>query len=237
MNEEHLTPEDQMLLDRLVDGEVSETERRELLLRLEHSPDGWRRCALAFLEAQAWRGEAKALVSEPAAPLRTATLSPASTYRGGSSSWNGMKLWLPLATAAGFLLAVGYFNWFSGTPGVDPSDPQNLRQLANQRAPGLQTPAGGGNANNLQLVVAPGPAGEGGVVEVPLVGDERMQETLYGPMAQQIPPEVERMLQQAGNQVVRERRLMPIQLPDGRRVIVPVEQVEIRPLGSPQAFQ
>ncbi|MBN8624204.1 MAG: hypothetical protein J0M17_01820 [Planctomycetes bacterium] len=237
MNEQLLTPEDQRQLDRLVDGEVSETERRELLLRLEHSSDGWRRCALAFLEAQAWRGEAKALVSEPATPLRTPAVSPASTYRGGSNSWNGMKLWLPLATAAGFLLAVGYFNWFSGTPGVDPSDPQNLRQLANERSPGLVAPAGGGNANNLQLVVAPGPAGDGGVVEVPLVGDERMQETLYGPMAQQIPPEVERMLQQAGNQVVRERRLMPIQLPDGRRVIVPVEQVEIRPLGSPQAFQ
>ncbi|MBL9084418.1 MAG: hypothetical protein JNK76_21635, partial [Planctomycetales bacterium] len=114
MNEQLLTPEDQRQLDRLVDGEVSETERRELLLRLEHSSDGWRRCALAFLEAQAWRGEAKALVSEPATPLRTPAVSPASTYRGGSNSWNGMKLWLPLATAAGFLLAVGYFNWFSG---------------------------------------------------------------------------------------------------------------------------
>src|SRR5438477_7928584 len=42
-------------LDRLVDGEVAEPQRRALLSRLEQSPGGWRRCALAFLEAQAWR--------------------------------------------------------------------------------------------------------------------------------------------------------------------------------------
>jgi hypothetical protein len=42
-------------LDRLVDGEVAEPQRRALLSRLEQSPDGWRHCALAFLEAQAWR--------------------------------------------------------------------------------------------------------------------------------------------------------------------------------------
>src|SRR5437773_2733963 len=42
-------------LDRLTDGEVPEPQRRALLSRLEQSPGGWRRCALAFLEAQAWR--------------------------------------------------------------------------------------------------------------------------------------------------------------------------------------
>jgi len=42
------------LIDRLVDGEFDEIERRGLLLQLEAEPGGWRRCALAFLEAQAW---------------------------------------------------------------------------------------------------------------------------------------------------------------------------------------
>jgi anti-sigma factor RsiW len=48
-------PGSDRLIDRLVDGELPEIERRELLLRLETVPDGWRRCALAFLEAQSWR--------------------------------------------------------------------------------------------------------------------------------------------------------------------------------------
>ena len=45
---------DPALLDRLVDGELAETERRKLLLSLDHQPSGWRQCALAFLEAQSW---------------------------------------------------------------------------------------------------------------------------------------------------------------------------------------
>ena len=42
-------------IDRLVDGDLTEAERRALLLRLENDPEGWRRFALAFLEDQAWR--------------------------------------------------------------------------------------------------------------------------------------------------------------------------------------
>src|SRR5271165_540757 len=47
----------QRQLDRLVDGELSEADRRVLLLKLEHEPEGWRNCALAFLEAQCWQAE------------------------------------------------------------------------------------------------------------------------------------------------------------------------------------
>ena len=43
------------LFDRLADGELGDEQRRELLARLDHEPDGWRRCALAFLEDQALR--------------------------------------------------------------------------------------------------------------------------------------------------------------------------------------
>lgn len=56
--EENVKPMDsESPLDRLVDGELSESDRSELLLQLEHEPEGWRRCALAFLEAQCWKQE------------------------------------------------------------------------------------------------------------------------------------------------------------------------------------
>jgi hypothetical protein len=51
--DERLSLDDQQL-DRLVDGSLEEHDRRDFLIRLENEPDGWRRCALAFLEAQAW---------------------------------------------------------------------------------------------------------------------------------------------------------------------------------------
>lgn len=43
--------------DRVVDDELSPSERRELLAQLEARPELWRGCALAFLEAQALRRE------------------------------------------------------------------------------------------------------------------------------------------------------------------------------------
>src|SRR5262245_23884505 len=39
-------------IDLLVDGKVIDAVRREWLMRLDNTPDGWRRCALAFLENQ-----------------------------------------------------------------------------------------------------------------------------------------------------------------------------------------
>ena len=46
---------DDAAIDALVDGELSARDRRALLEQLETTPGGWRKCALAFLEAQSWR--------------------------------------------------------------------------------------------------------------------------------------------------------------------------------------
>ncbi len=56
-------------LDRLVDGELTHEERRALIARLEADPDGWRRCAVAFLEAQAWREAMGEMLAAPSAPI------------------------------------------------------------------------------------------------------------------------------------------------------------------------
>ena len=71
MNEssDNLKPVDQAEFDLLVDGELDDERRRELLVRLDDESQGWRRCALTFLEAQSWKREFGALGSEsPAKP-------------------------------------------------------------------------------------------------------------------------------------------------------------------------
>ncbi len=52
-------------LERLVDGQLSPTDYRQLLQRLDFEPDGWRRCGLAFLEQQALQQELSAVVVRP----------------------------------------------------------------------------------------------------------------------------------------------------------------------------
>ena len=47
-------PVSDRLLDQLVDGSLDPLRRRELLAALDKEPGAWRRCAMAFLEAQAW---------------------------------------------------------------------------------------------------------------------------------------------------------------------------------------
>ena len=54
------------VLDRLVDGELSPGERQQVLRWLDMREDGWRRCALAFLEAQTWGHQFKQLIADPA---------------------------------------------------------------------------------------------------------------------------------------------------------------------------
>ena len=46
-----------LLIDRMIDGEMSPQQLRTCIERLDSAPEGWRQCALAFLEAQSW-GEA-----------------------------------------------------------------------------------------------------------------------------------------------------------------------------------
>lgn len=81
-------------IDALVDGTLGPEALAALLGELEASPEGWRRCALAFLEARAW-GEA---LSVP----RPVELRPRWPRR--------------LAVAAGVLAAFG-LGWSTHRPG------------------------------------------------------------------------------------------------------------------------
>jgi hypothetical protein len=58
---------DDRWIDRLVDGALSDTERRAVLARLDVEPGAWRRCALAFLEAQSWREAMSLMVTRETA--------------------------------------------------------------------------------------------------------------------------------------------------------------------------
>lgn len=236
MMDEILLAEDSQLLDRLVDGELNDEERRALLLRLERTPDGWRRCALAFLEGQAWRSEAKAHAS--GAPEFNVRPTPAMIAK---PNWSGGARWSTFALAACLLIVFGVWVIIRDKDGVEvarvkvpdggsvavaPSYPPSRTV----RSPNATFPKMPANSPNMRLVVNGGPNEADEVVEVPLVEADKLNEALFGQWSQTLPPEVLQMLERSGHQVVRERQLVPVDLRDGRRVVVPMDQVEIRPV-------
>ena len=107
MNESHpiaTTGIDQTVLDRLVDGELDVAARAAALRALEAEPGGWRRCAMAFLEAQAWRDAAAADVKPTVGVVR-----PQTTARRTPSVRHvvGIAAAVAIAFSAGFVARSG----------------------------------------------------------------------------------------------------------------------------------
>ena len=97
--------DDARVLDRLVDGELSQAERRALLAALDDEPGGWRRCALAFLEAQSWRWQLAKLSTEPLESFHTYAFATLRQF------------------GAAFELAAEYLRWLErhGEAGLTPA--------------------------------------------------------------------------------------------------------------------
>jgi hypothetical protein len=120
------------LIDRLVDGELPDVERRELLVRLENEPGGWRRCALAFLEAQLWRQAMTSVAATAVVPALSAI--PDHPLRK-MFSWRPLVRLTGLAASltAAFFLGWAYHHGLeqkapSGTVAVSPAEGSQRNQ-------------------------------------------------------------------------------------------------------------
>jgi hypothetical protein len=110
-------------LDRLVDGELDEHARSALIRALDGDPNGWKRCALAFLEAQAWREAAHAM---PA-------VSPSRPSAARPHAW--ARQLVPLAAMVAVAFCAGFVS-----RGTDRSEPVVRRNDSNfNSAPLLRT--------------------------------------------------------------------------------------------------
>src|SRR4051812_3952845 len=87
-------------IDRLVDGELAADEYRELLAALDEEPGGWRRCATAFLEAQALAADLHGLALAPCGAASATALAKSDVEQRSN-------MVMLLAIAASFLLAFG----------------------------------------------------------------------------------------------------------------------------------
>ncbi len=235
------------LIDRLVDGDMTAEDLRAAVVRLDRDPDGWRRCALAFLESQALRVAFRALEEpEKHDPARR----PAAVDSLASKLLR--HRWIRRAAAA-VIIGVSFgFGWIAnGTRSISPPRDSLVHDAHSSHIPPMNevpgsVSAGAPNdtpqeertlheAESAPMVRAVasfrfGP--EGSPAEVPVLEGPGINEEW---LAGQPPPVSEHgqaVLASQGYQVEQRRRFITTVLADGRRVAIPVDHVQIQYTGN-----
>jgi anti-sigma factor RsiW len=220
---------DDVLFDRLVDGELSPTERRELVGSLEHRPGGWRKCALAFLEAQSWRGDLKQIVRESDAALTPAyNLPRAEGTRGRATWWFATAATVLMAFTLGLAMRKDGFTLRSGTP-----IPRGEAAATSVPPSGsVKSPLAGGPDEALTLWVR-NEQGQAQPLRVPLVDAATLDEQLGVEFRPGLSDAARSRLRDRGYDVESKQRYAPLWLENGRPMIVPVEDTRIVPVSGP----
>jgi len=238
------TLEDERLLDRLVDGSLDLPAQRDLVTRLDQIPQGWRHCALAFLEAQAWRSELRQFRGD-AVHFENTTVPQAEESRiTNRQALSGRALARIVGVALALSVAFGL-----GRLSI-PTSPRLQDEIV--RAPeqgGASGRAEENVAENDRPLVTPQrtreleagddvrvaarlswqlQGGEEGKVEVPVLEGRGldMEWVMQQPTAVQA--SIRKELERRGHRVETQRQLLTVNLKDGRSVVVPIDQVHVK---------
>jgi hypothetical protein len=104
-------------------------------------------------------------------------------------------------------------------PSEDPARPETAGPDAMERL--------GGPSEPWRLVT------DAGLVDLPAVERNRLDEEWLKRMPGPIPPEVLQALKRRGHEVQQRRDLVPLRLKDGRQLVVPIDQVDVQYVGRP----
>jgi anti-sigma factor RsiW len=190
-------------IDRLVDGSLPEAERRALLLRLDTQPDGWRRCALAFLEDQAWR-EALAPLAEP-----VASVSMLPNPGAAATTSKPARIARRWTAAAASLLAAFALGWT-----VKHVEPPNVpRELARELTPSPTIPS------------------ETVLPEAIAVAEEKRAAPEQSPSSLYVDALV-KTLQQKGYSAERETTNITMKFQDGKERKIPAQEIRFHYAGG-----
>lgn len=220
MNESQYQPLDhEAAVDRLASGEIDPAARRELFAWLDDEPRRWRRCALALLEAREleqalgdWNAEVP--LAAPSRRVGIVHQSNAGHQLNASRrrlSRHGARA---LALAASLLIAFGlgvgargFWPESTHTPSAANHKAQDTMAKA-ERVAQTESP----RAVHTQLSA------------MPAATDSRGADAL-------ISPYVRSQLERRGYEVESRHAVVPVKLPDGRRVMLPVDQYQLRYVG------
>ena len=217
-------------LDLLVDGTLGPADRRDLLLRLDREPEGWRRCALAFLEAQAWR---EAIGDEP-------IVAASGPSDAGRSPRRRVRSRIVPATLAGCLAVAAFAIGRASSPTI-PETPivaDEGRDLPGTIAvpePSELVPStseGPDEASIREVGYVALPSGdptEADDVRLPVLAGPGLDERWLRSRPSFVPEPLLRRWADRGYSVAHQRRLVSVQVDDdGRYLTIPVDEVLLR---------
>ena len=220
------TPKDELLFDRLADGELSATERRQLLQSLDHREDGWRQCALALLEAQTWRYQIRELVKDNSHETIASTSLGLRQLVGRKTFW--------LATAAALTIAA-FFLGRAGrhpTPGGMIEDGVIASEQPSTNTLEHQVEADSLSSDDIVTLLVRNADGEPQRLRVPLV-DLASLDNQSGPS---LPSELQASFRDRGFDLRRRRRFAPMFFEQNQRLVpmvVPVDDTYVVPVDRP----
>jgi hypothetical protein len=239
--------DDDTRFDRLVDGELTPEEYQTLLESLDDEPAGWRRCALAFLEAQAlsqeligirrtaWQVGARGsgvFGGDPHSGKQKSnppkTPDPVAQNSARFAGWQQLLL---LAACCLVALSLGIVLpdfWQTENP-APPSGPgiKLAHDNAADKQPEMLLPRSIGNAR-LMLSGPGGTQTEAG--ELPIIEYPDDPRRWLGPNEPGLPVSLVNELKRRGHQVQRQEQYVPVDLEDGRKAVIPVETIQITPV-------
>lgn len=228
-------PNDDLLFDRLVDGELNSVERRAVLESLATRPDGWRRCAIAFLEAQAWHESLSALSAhhrpneaENIAPLRPCDQPLRARH---ASAWQRRAQWLAIAASLVVAFKVGALQRESASQLATTPNNSGAELAQSASPPPANVPASKRSADALNLWVRDD-GGQMRRVRVPLVDAAALEQQLGLQFQTGFPDELRNRLKSQGYTVQSKRQYAPLWLDNGQPMIVPVEDTRIVPVSN-----
>lgn len=207
----------------LVDGELDESERRDLLLRLDASPDGWRRCALAFLEDQALR-KTLGFVStgDPRRSMPTSVLVANERRKPNLHA----RRYAAAMVCGAALLGSYWLGRSSGSRPDRPSIPvETTTKVANELPPVPGQPVG-------FLKWSDPNWGELPPRTIAVVADTPTNEEWARERPDTIPEYVRAQWERQGFRVNEDHRLMAVDIGKGRKGAVPVDEVEFSYVGQ-----
>lgn len=232
MNKFDFEKNTQEWLDLLACGELDVPTRKSLFVWLDAEPFRWRMCALACLEAQTWNealgdaaesketfGQAFGRGRETLAELSEKTRAELRVSQRAQRS----RVSTLAAVAALFLIAfsLGALSrgWLGPSREVVVENPGNSGQLE-PSGPLMATVAlRQERGSNIPATL-----------QIPVMAVKKSAAEM--PASSSISEYDRQKWERRGYQLIKERRFLPAELPGGKKVVVPVEQIKASYVGS-----